>query len=93
MARTLYVLSYDYVADILDRRGPHRPGHLALIEQWNATGRLPLAGALGDPLRAGLLVFDVGDPKVIDEFVAADPYVAEGLVSAYRVEPLTAVTP
>lgn len=91
MVRKLFVLSYDYVDDILDRRDPHRPGHLALIEQWHGDGRLVLAGAIGDPVRGALLVFDVADAAEIDAFTAVDPYMSAGLVAESRVEPLAAV--
>jgi uncharacterized protein YciI len=50
-----------------------------------------MAGALGDPPHGGLLVFRVEDPAEIDEFVAADPYVAAGIVASRRVEPWNVV--
>ena len=89
--RTLYLLAYEYVADIVERRGPHREGHLARIARLHEEGRLRLGGAVGDPPRGGLFVLrDGADAEV---FVAADPYVEAGLVEAWRVDPWTVVTP
>lgn len=81
-----HLLLYEYPPDVLERRAPHREAHLALVRQWKDTGRLRLAGALGDPPTGGALVFDVDDASEIDAFLDADPYVQAGVVSAYRVE-------
>ena len=82
-----WMLLYEYVPDIVERRAPYREQHLALIRRWKESGRLQLAGALGDPPYGGALVFRVDDPDEVDEFAAEDPYVANGLVAARRVEP------
>jgi uncharacterized protein YciI len=81
----LHVLHYDYVADILERRGPHRPGHLALIREYYEAGSLRLAGAIGEPVYGALTVFT--DAATAAEFVLRDPYVLNGLVTAHRIEP------
>ncbi len=84
------VLTYTYVPDIVEKRGPFRPGHLALIDEWVADGRVLAAGATGDPPTGGLLVF-AGDAASAEEFVAADPYVSGGLVTEHRIEPWNVV--
>lgn len=85
------LLMYDYVPDILERRDPHRPGHLDNIARHVERGEVVAAGAVGSPPHAGHIVFaQVGD-EVIDRFVRDDPYVAAGLVTAWRVEPWTVV--
>jgi uncharacterized protein YciI len=90
MAETLHILFYDYVPDIVERRAPHREGHLALIARYHEDGRLVMAGPVGDPLRGGLFVFrEAGQAEV---FAAEDPYVAAGLVADRRVDPWTVVT-
>ncbi|GIW18871.1 YciI family protein [Tepidiforma sp.] len=81
----LHVLSYDYVPDVLERREPFRPAHLALIREYFEAGRLRLAGAIGEPVRGALIVFT--DPDAAAEFVLRDPYVLNGLVTAHRIEP------
>jgi uncharacterized protein len=85
------LLSYDYVADILERRAPHRERHLAHVGTYKDDGRLVLAGAIGNPPRGALFVFAGEDPAVAEEFAAADPYVEAGLVTGRRVERLNVV--
>jgi len=82
--RTL--LFYDYVPDILERRGPFRAEHLGLVQSFKDDGRLVMAGAVGDPPHGALFVFAGGDAAVAGEFAAADPYMAAGLVTDRRVE-------
>jgi uncharacterized protein YciI len=86
-----FVLFYDYVPNIVERRAPHRPAHLELYGQWRADGRLVMGGAIGDPPHGALIIFSVDDAAAVEEFVALDPYVAEGLVTAWRVEPWAVV--
>jgi PPOX class probable F420-dependent enzyme len=92
MPERLQVLHYEYVPDIVERRGPHRDDHLGLIARWQQDGRVVMAGALGDPPHAGLIVFRVEDPAQVQAFVDEDPYMANGLVTDWRVEPWNVVT-
>jgi uncharacterized protein YciI len=82
-----HVLFYDYVPDIAERRAPHRDAHLELARLWKEEGRLLMAGVLGDPPHGAALVFQLDDPAAVEAFVEADPYVAAGLVTAWRIEP------
>jgi uncharacterized protein YciI len=86
-----HVLFYDYVPDVLERRAPHREAHLALLRAWQDEGKIVMAGALGDPPHGGMLVFRVDDPEEVEEFVAADPYIAAGIVTSRRVVPWNVV--
>lgn len=88
---TFKLLTYDYVPDILERRDPYRPRHLAAIEAAVADGRMVAAGAVGTPPTGGLLVFADVDDAVIRAYAEADPYVVNGLVTAWRIEPWTVV--
>ena len=83
---THFLLLYEYVPDIVERRGPHRPDHLALVRRWKDDGRIAIAGALGDPPRGAAFAFRVADQAEVEQFVADDPYVAAGLVANRRVE-------
>jgi uncharacterized protein YciI len=87
----LSVLLYDYVEDIAERRGPHRPAHLALLNDVHASGDCVMGGALGDPPHGGLIVFR--SAEAAERFVGQDPYVAAGLVKAHRIVPWTVVVP
>lgn len=91
MAEPHYMLFYDYVPDIVERRGAYRDDHLALIAGWKRKGALLMAGALGDPPHGAAFVFRVDDPGEIERFAEDDPYVAAGLVAARRVERLAVV--
>ena len=86
-----HCLFYDYVEDVVEKRAPLRADHLALVREWEQDGRLVMAGALGAPPTGGLLVFLVDDPAQVDAFVAADPYVAGGIVTGHRVVPWNVV--
>lgn len=78
-----YILFYDYVADVAERRAPHRAAHLSLLEALHEQGTLVLAGAYTDPLDGAALVFT--DRGAAERFVAEDPYIANGIVSAHRI--------
>jgi len=88
----LQLLFYDYVEDIVERRGPHREAHLAHIARWKDDGRVVIAGAVGDPVHGGILAMRVDDPSAVEEFVDGDPYNVAGLVKSWRVEPWMVVT-
>ena len=90
MPKTLQVLFYEYVPDMAERRTPFRQEHIGLIQSFHGDGRLVEAGAYGDPVKGGLLMFTTVDAA--EAFVAADPYHHNGLVVGHRVEPWTVVT-
>ena len=79
------VLIYDYVENAVEVRGPFRDDHLGLISDWKADGRLVAAGATGDPPSGAILVLREGEDA--RAFVDADPYVQNGVVRDWRVEP------
>lgn len=82
-----HILFYDYVKDVVERRGPYREDHLARIRAERDAGRVVMAGALGNPPHAAAIVFRGADSGAIEAFVGADPYVQAGLVSDWRIEP------
>jgi uncharacterized protein len=87
----LHLLVYDYVEDVLERRVPYRDGHLEVAAAWRADGRLVMGGAIGSPPHGGVLVFRVDDAAAVEAFAREDPYVQNGVVTNYRVEPWTVV--
>jgi uncharacterized protein YciI len=84
-----FLLIYELAPDYIERRGAFRDAHLAAA--WAASGRgeLVLGGAVGDPVESALLLF-TGEAAA-RAFAEADPYVAEGLVTAWRVRPWNTV--
>jgi uncharacterized protein YciI len=89
MAEQRHILFYEYVADILERRAPHREAHLSAIRTAKEDGRILQAGPLGDPPHGAAIVF--ADPGTAEAFAQADPYVTNGLVTSWRVELWTLV--
>ena len=87
----LWLLTYHYVDDIATRRAPFREAHLGLVRGLHERGDLVMAGAVGDPIEGALLVFAGEDQAVVEAFVAQDPYVREGLVTAWQVRPWNVV--
>lgn len=85
----LALLTYSYVDGMLDKRAPHREAHLALAERMLGEGRLLIVGATGDGPDGAVIAFS--DREAAEEFVAADPYGAAGLVTDHKIEPWTIV--
>lgn len=86
-----YLLMYDLAPDYLERRAALRSQHLDLAWRSHEAGDLLLAGALGDPVDAAILLFQGDGPEAAEKFAQADPYVTNGLVTAWRVRPWTTV--
>ena len=86
-----YLLFYDFAPDYLERRTQFRSEHLKLAWQAHERGEVVLGGALEDPVDGAVLFFQGDSPAVVERFVAADPYVKNGLVTRWRVRPWTTV--
>ncbi|MGH3823786.1 MAG: YciI-like protein [Pseudonocardiaceae bacterium] len=85
------LLFYDYVNDIAERRAPFRRAHLALIGESHEQGALLMAGALAEPVDGAVFVFTTDDRSIVEDFVARDPYVREGLVTSWWIRPWNVV--
>jgi len=81
---THWLLRYDLAPDYLDRRAGLRSEHLALAWAASEAGDLLLGGAVGDAPTHALLLFT--SVAAAEAFAARDPYVTEGLVTAWHVE-------
>jgi len=86
-----YLLMYDLAPDYLARRGEFRNAHLKLGWEAQARGELVIAGALADPADGAVLLFSGDSPAAAERFAEADPYVANGLVTRWRVRAWTTV--
>ena len=86
-----YLLSYDYADNAVERRAPYREAHLKLAREFQERGELLLGGAFADPVDGAALVFRASDASLVEAFVNKDPYVASGLVRAWRIRPWTVV--
>ena len=61
MPATRFVLFYDYVEGIVEKRAPFRGDHLALANEYLERGELLMAGAFADPVDGAAFVFSVED--------------------------------
>jgi uncharacterized protein len=80
-----WVLMYELVDNYVERRTALRAEHLELARAAHERGELLLAGALADPYDRALLVFAGESPQIAEDFARADPYVINGLVTAWTV--------
>jgi uncharacterized protein len=86
-----HILFYTVVDNYLERRAPFREEHLALVRQARERGELLMAGALAEPADGAVLIFRGESPQLAEAFVQADPYVANGLVTSWRIRKWTVV--
>lgn len=83
-----FVLRYDAVVDdYVNRRAPFRSAHLEKLQQAHARGEVVMAGAVGDPPSGAVIVFRGDTPDGATQFANDDPYVSNGLVLSWRVQP------
>ena len=78
-----YLLFYDVVPDYVQKREQFRAIHLEKGRAAYERGDLVLAGALADPTAGAILVFR--SAEAAETFARTDPYVANGLVTSWRV--------
>jgi len=86
-----FVLIYYTVDDLVERRRPFRQDHLQMAQEAQARGELVMAGALGDPPDRALLLFWGPDSSAAETFAQNDPYVTNGLVTRWEVQPWATV--
>ena len=88
MSATQYLLRYDYIPDVLEKRGPYRDGHLNLAKQLIAEGKCLSGGPTGPEgmqvPKGALFIFTSADAAKL--FVEQDPYVAAGIVTGHSIE-------
>jgi uncharacterized protein YciI len=63
----------------------YRKEHVALARAAHERGELVLGGALANPVDGAVLLFRCDSTAAIEAFVAADPYVKNGLVKSWRI--------
>jgi uncharacterized protein YciI len=86
-----YLLFYDYVPDVLERRPQFRGAHIQYARTSVARGELLLAGAFADPVDGAVLLFSASSKDAVEQFAREDPYVTGGLVTAWKVRAWTTV--
>ena len=66
-----YALLYDYCDDVLEKRAPHRAGHVGLIREMHAAGEVFAGGAFDNPVDGAIIVFNT--QEAAERFLANDP--------------------
>lgn len=98
----LYALIGEDRPDSLDTRMAARPAHVARLEALRNEGRLVIAGPMPaidspDPGPAGfagsLVVAEFPSQAEAEAWLAADPYVVEGVFARTTVRPFKKVLP
>ena len=85
-----HLLYYTYVDNMIERRTPVRPLHLAYATPYVERQQLLLGGACPPQLRKAVLVFHASKEEV-EEFAQKDPYVLHQLVTDWRIREWTVV--
>jgi uncharacterized protein len=87
-----FVLFYEYVDNMIERRAPHRPAHMAHADKFVTRGEIVMGGPLVEPVDGAIFVFRTDDAVLVETFVKDDPYKNAGLIKAYRVKEWMLVT-
>lgn len=88
LSATQYLLSYQYIPDVLEKRGPYREEHLQLAQTLADEGKC-LAGGPTGPLEMKVptgALFLFTERKTAEEFVTKDPYVSAGIVTSHNIQ-------
>src|SRR5437764_14602155 len=81
-----YLLLYDYVQDMADRRGPYREAHLGRIRAGQDEGRIVMAGALADRPHGAALGVKGATRDETGQFIQDHPYVEADLGTKWNIE-------
>ena len=85
---TKFLLKYDYIPEVLEKRGPYREEHIALankfVEEGTCLSGGPVADVGKEVPKGALFVFS--DAESAQEYANGDPYVTNGIVTEYSIE-------
>lgn len=89
LSATQYLLHYDYIPEVLEKRGPYREAHLGLAKKLIEEGRCLSGGPTGpakimEVPTGALFIFT--DYEAAEQMVANDPYVSNGIVTKHKIE-------
>ena len=86
-----WLVRYNYVPNILERRKPFRSDHLAHAQKYKQDGTVVMGGAFANPTDGAAVVFQTQNIDTIHEFIKNDPYVVNGLVTDHEIREWTVV--
>ncbi len=79
-----YVLFYESAEDVARKAPAYFPAHKARLDEFHGRGVLQMVGTFGDPQNEGSMgVFTTRE--AVEEFVAEDPFVLNGVVKAWYI--------
>jgi uncharacterized protein len=79
-----FVLLYESGDDVATNAPPHFPAHLERLREFHSRGELELVGTFEDPQSQGSMAI-FRTRAGAEEFVAADPFVLNGVVRGYEI--------
>ena len=82
-----WILTYNYVEGILEKRAPYREAHLKLANDLVKEGKMLCAGPYADSSGA-MFIFTKSQSDAI-EFIEKDSYVLNNLVPSYEIKQWT----
>jgi hypothetical protein len=88
LAATNYLLKYEYIPDVLEKRGPYREAHIGLAKKMIEENKCLSGGPTGEPnmeVPTGAL-FVFTDLESAKHYAENDPYVENGIVTNYSIQ-------
>jgi uncharacterized protein len=85
MADETWILMYEYVDGMGEKRTPYRPEHLERITAEREAGHLLIAGAYGEGPDGGVFGFTGVDRAHVAAFAEGDPYMQNALVTGHTI--------
>jgi uncharacterized protein YciI len=82
-----WMLTYELVEDHAERLEALQPEHLAIAAAAHGRDELLFAGFAGEPVSRAFQVFQCDELATVQAFVTEDPYVRDGLVTSWRIDP------
>jgi uncharacterized protein YciI len=87
----LFILQYEYVENVLEKRAPYREAHLAVFGKQIQDGNVIIGGTIDYPPKGALSIFRNLTSEDIEQIVQQDPYFINGIVTKYTIKPYIAV--
>jgi uncharacterized protein len=77
------VMNYEVAQDGMAKAQANYPAHRARLNEFHARGVLLMAGPYANPMDGAMAVFT--NRETAEEFIAGDPFVANGVVAKWSL--------
>ncbi|MDG2992216.1 YciI family protein [Candidatus Synechococcus calcipolaris G9] len=81
---TKFIVTGDYCAEVLEKRGPHRQAHLDRLKQQKEDGVLVTIGPTKD-LKQFFAIYDASSEDDVHTLIEGDPYWQNGIWTSYQI--------